>query len=91
MAKVAVKKAASGPPQKQKAYGFPSRFGSHSSMLATEQGDINTPDEKYVACVDEYGRYITERSRLDTGLADPNRYAINRLGKLFEKTVKEDK
>lgn len=87
MAKV-VKKAASGPPQKQKAYSFPSRFGSHTSMLST---DRDTVLEGQVYCVDEYGKYLTERSRLDSGLADPNRYSVNRLGKLFEKTVKEDK
>lgn len=84
----AAKKKASGPPQKAKAYGYPSRFGSHTSMLSA---DRDTVLEGQVYCVDEYGKYLTERNRLDTGLADPNRYSVSRLGKLFEKTVKEDK
>lgn len=84
MAKV-VKKAASGPPQKSKVYGYPSRFGSHSSMVKPGHNDGD-----FCVCVDEYGEYVTNSNRLDTGLADPNRYSITRLGKLFEKTVKEE-
>lgn len=94
MAKVVTKKA-SGPPAKSKVYGYPSRFGSHSSMVkeALGEGEGALPIIGVINCVceDEYGLYVTERSRLDSGLADPNRYAVNRLGKLFEKTVKEDK
>jgi hypothetical protein len=42
-----------------------------------------------VVLLDEFGPYTTSRNRLDNGLADPNRFAENRLDKLFEKTKKE--
>ena len=44
--------------------------------------DMGT-DDKMCICVDDSGPYLTERSRLDTGLADPNRYAESRIGNLF--------
>lgn len=55
----------------------PSWFGSHKSMVdqaATEA--LNDPGK--VVCKDEKGSYITEANRLDTGLADPNRYCDDR-------------
>lgn len=54
----------------------PSQFGSHSSMVSDAEYELN---ENEVVCEDERGIYITERSRLDTGLADPNRYNNRRL------------
>lgn len=51
----------------------PSWFGSHKSMVdqaATEK--LNSPGK--VVCNDERGAYVTETARLDSGLADPNRY-----------------
>ena len=44
----------------------PSLFGSHKSMVTSELGD-------WVICEDDRGKYITPKSRLDTGLADPFR------------------
>lgn len=57
--------------QNKDTYPYPSRFGSHESMIdATKQvGDL------MVALQDENGFYVTERKNLDTGMADPYRYA----------------
>ena len=41
------------------------------------------PDQSMVVCTDEFGDYTTERGRLDSGMADPNRYASDRLEFLF--------
>jgi hypothetical protein len=40
-------------------------------------------DSKCCICVDEFGEYATEISRLDNGVADPKRYQEARLDKLF--------
>ena len=40
-------------------------------------GYIN--EENKVVIEDEHGYYITDVSRLDNGLADPNRYNTSRL------------
>ncbi len=54
----------------------PSEFGSHASMVVqTSPAHLLAqcgPDE--VVCQDNHGFYITKKSRLDNGLADPNRY-----------------
>lgn len=44
-----------------------SAYGSHSDMVIEDLGDK-------VKCKDDIGTYITDKSRLDTGLADPNRW-----------------
>lgn len=36
-----------------------------------------------VVCQDEFGEYTTTRDRLDNGCADPVRYALHRIQKLF--------
>ena len=65
-------------------YLYPSRFGSHASMVVREPGeDPSDLQADQVVCKDEYGEYVTLRSRLDNGLADPVRHAQSRLGKLF--------
>ena len=47
------------------AYPYPSRYGSHSSMLVAEgEGD-------WVVCEDERGKYATEIQKLDNGFHDP--------------------
>jgi len=55
----------------------PSAFGSHSSMLV-DINEIaknhNVPSDK-VICQDERGYYVTYKNRIDSGLADPCRYA----------------
>ena len=61
-------------PTKTEKYPYPSHYGSYAAMVnegMTEQLE----NEKLVVCKDENGYYITERNRLDTKLADPNRYA----------------
>jgi len=60
-------------------------FGSHASMVV-EPEEVEPSDELYLAhlhhseavCKDDKGYYITERSRLDNGLSDPNRYSLRR-------------
>lgn len=54
---------------------YPSPYGSHQSMIDPA---YTTHDPNYVVCKDEEGPYVTEQSRLDSGLADPYRYAENR-------------
>jgi len=47
-------------------------FGSHSEMIVEDKGDGT------VVCQDDRGKYITTMSIIDSGLADPNRYELNR-------------
>ena len=54
--------------------------------MVVEPEELEPSDELYLAhlhhsevvCKDDKGYYITERSRLDDGLADPNRYSLRR-------------
>jgi hypothetical protein len=66
----------------KEAYGYPSRFGSHATMV-DELATAKLESPEHVVCRDEYGQYTTESRRLDDGLADPNRYCVERLTKLF--------
>lgn len=55
----------------------PSQYGSHKSMVVNidrEAEGHNVPEDK-VICKDEKGYYVTYKKRLDSGLADPCRYA----------------
>ncbi len=58
---------------------YGSLFGSHKSMIKEDFGRV-------VVCQDDLGEYLTERSRLDNGEADPNRWATTetRENKLME-------
>ena len=63
----------------------PSLFGSHSEMIVDHlslpewNADINLVlNDGEVVCKDDTHYYITSRKRLDTGLADPNRYNIEK-------------
>ena len=47
-------------------------FGSHSEMVVEELSNSK------VVCEDDSGKYITTKSMLDSGLADPNRYNSRR-------------
>ena len=47
-------------------------FGSHSEMIVEELSD------GLVVCEDDKGKYITNHNMIDSGLADPNRYELNR-------------
>ena len=61
---------------------YPSDYGSHASMVNKEatkklNKDIEFEDLSGTDCVVidiESGSYKTLKNRLDTGLADPNRY-----------------
>lgn len=63
---------------KQEKYNYPSRFGSHKSMVVKDNSDGT------VVCEDEFGEYTTFTNRIDSGLSDPNRYALDRVQKLFQ-------
>jgi hypothetical protein len=67
----------SKPDEKKSTNSTPSQYGSHSVMLDQEKTEA-LGDPKLVVLKDEKGFYTTERNRLDTGLADPNRYALSR-------------
>lgn len=49
-----------------------SAYGSHSDMIVEE-----LPSGK-VVCKDDDGLYVTTLDRIDSGLADPNRYGHRR-------------
>jgi|688.fasta_scaffold520737_1 hypothetical protein len=62
-----------------------SPYGSHTDMIVNLDGHILSEDE--VLCKDERGVYKTLRSRLDTGLADANRWSVNR--KNYESAIQK--
>ncbi len=65
-------------PAKQEPYKYKTRYGSHADMIDEEKtSELN--NENLVVLSDEHGYYITERTRLDNGLADPKRYNGKRL------------
>ena len=65
------------------SYKYKSRFGSHKEMIVEDTGDGE------VVCEDEFGIYTTRKDRIDSGLADPNRYAESRLDKLIGSKKKD--
>lgn len=69
--------------EKTIAYPYPSRFGSHASMVMKDESE-KLENKSEVVLQDEFGLYTTYRNRLDCGEADPKRYAEARLGKLHE-------
>lgn len=65
---------------------YPSEFGSHTVMIDQEATEkIGDPNK--VVCKDQFGVYETERFRLDSNMADPNRWTGTRVKK--EKETKE--
>jgi hypothetical protein len=69
----------------------PSQFGSHASMVNEElAGKITAAKQDtanpWTILTDERGNYATLKSRLDSGMADPNRFADQSAR---EKLVKE--
>jgi hypothetical protein len=66
--------------KKEQKIVYPSDFGSHASMvnaeltekIAADKQDANDP---WQILTDERGNYATRKHRIDTGMADPNRYA----------------
>jgi hypothetical protein len=57
----------------------PSAYGSHASMVVDHEDYGLELEEGMVLCEDDSGFYITKRSRLDDGLADPNRYSVEKF------------
>lgn len=53
-----------------------SPYGSHSEMIV--ETDIKLLLNE-VVCKDDEGLYITTKDRIDSGLADPNRYGNRRV------------
>ena len=47
-------------------------FGSHSEMIVEDRGDGT------VVCEDDKGKYITTMKMVDSGIAHPNRFELNR-------------
>jgi hypothetical protein len=74
---------------KNKGPVYPTEFGSHASMVHAE---LKVAESKQDAAdpwqilTDERGNYATRKSRIDSGMADPNRCADQPVR---EKIVKE--
>ena len=65
---------------KGKVPTLPSDFGSHATMTNAELTEKIAPTKQdatdpWLVLTDERGNYATRKSRLDSGLGDPNRYA----------------
>ena len=63
---------------KNKGPVMPSEFGSHASMVNAEMTEkIAKQDagDPWQVLTDERGNYVTQKHRIDTNMADPNRYA----------------
>jgi len=69
MAKVVKKKKDS-----KREMKYPSDYGSHTSMI-DETETAKLKNKSQVALRDDCGIYVTDRSRLNNGMADPNRYS----------------
>jgi hypothetical protein len=70
-----------------------SAFGSHSNMIISCEDPICkniTLQENQVLCKDDDGIYLTDKSYIDSGLADPNRYGRPESRKIFALFDKKD-
>ena len=63
-----------GKKEEKRKSEFPSDYGSHASMIDEDETEKLGDDTKAVL-KDNVGTYVTERNRLDSGLADPNRHS----------------
>ncbi len=77
--------------KKEQKPTFPSDYGSHASMISAELNDKvaaakQDAGDPWQILADERGNYATRKSRLDTGMSDPNRCADQVVR---EKIVKE--
>lgn len=59
----------------------PSHFGSHSSMVLERTKYSSVTPIDGIVLQDDAGYYVTIPERLDTGLADPNRYSYEKREK----------
>jgi len=57
-------------------YPYPSRYGSHGSMVVE-----NNEGEPWIVCKDGKGYYVTSRTHLDSGLMDPYRLTTAKFRK----------
>lgn len=57
----------------------PSAYGSHASMVVDHKEFKLELNDDEVLCKDDNSYYITKKNRLDNGLADPNRYSMEKL------------
>jgi len=83
------KTAAEKKDAKSKAPVYPSEFGSHTSMVNAELKVAESKQDAadpWQVLTDERGHYATRKSRLDSGMADPNRCADQPVR---EKVLKE--
>ena len=58
-----------------------SPYGSHEEMVVDSfdlEDDFTSLKDGEVVCKDDNGYYVTYINRIDSGLADPNRYSIER-------------
>ena len=65
---------------KNKGPAMPSEFGSHGTMVNAELTEKiaaakQDQTDPWQVLTDERGNYATRKHRIDTGMADPNRYA----------------
>ena len=84
MAKSFVKKSSGPPGEKEARVSYPSPCGSHASMI-DEEATSKLDDPTKVICKDANGLYETDRNRLDTRLADPNRHDMLHRIKMGQK------
>ena len=66
-------------------------FGSHKEMVVDDVTNANvTLSSNQVVCMDDRGYYLTTVDRIDSGLADPNRYSdSNRVSVFFKEETQE--
>jgi hypothetical protein len=63
-------------------------FGSHANMVIDHTAISGViVGENEVICKDDNGYYVTEKTKLDNGLADPNRYTLSKRISLFVDTT----
>lgn len=69
---------------------FPTRYGSHSSMINEDYKEYNNSGQ-FVVCTDERGDYITTWKSLDNGLCDYMRTeTIEVRDQYFKDTLNDD-
>jgi len=65
-------------------------FGSTADMVVDHNAlSLEIPDSS-VVCKDDLGYYITNKAMIDSGLADPNRYANAKSRITVSETTKQE-
>jgi hypothetical protein len=60
-------------------------FGSHADMVVDMSNYKSVQlGENEVVCKDDKGFYVTSKNRIDSGIADPNRYSNTKARILLE-------